>query len=289
MTKSEKERDSKYKIMLFLSVYSLFVIVKLITDLAYFNSARNPSAPSWPGRMSSVITVMLWCVCFLISITISKQKIFQSKAVNFLFAGFSAWILWGAFTNFSGLSFSGGWRAYRECIVVAVFTHTLYMAVKIVKIYDLKRQIIGITVLMLGAMLLCAFIVYFRGFAFIDSLLNLFQKNDRFRYSYGFKHVNTAGRLCIMFFIYTIIYRTINHMINVTHKIRNWVGGCFYCIIPCGLYDSYIYSIKNFNCRINSFLARIFTHESLFRLKNLHQDNICYHSSLFHFYHHISY
>ena len=158
MTKAQRQRDRKYKIWLFLAAYSAFIIVKFIQDLSQFSTWGNNDGATWPARLSPVLTVVLWCVCFVISITISRRKFFQSKYVKFLFAGFYAWILWGAFTNFAGLSFAGGWRGYRECIVIAVFTHTLYMSVKIIKVYDISRQDMGITVLILGIMILYAYI-----------------------------------------------------------------------------------------------------------------------------------
>lgn len=152
MRKTQSERDRKYKKWLFLSAYSLFVIIKLITDLAHFNHRTNPSAPSWPGMLAPVTTIMMWCVCFVITATISRRRIYQAKSVIFLFTGFLIWILWGALANFSGLSFAGGWDAYREFIVLSVFTHVVFMTVKIIKIYRMKRQFAAVTIFVLGVL-----------------------------------------------------------------------------------------------------------------------------------------
>ena len=235
MTKAQRERDRKYKIWMFLSAYSLFVIIKFITDLAQFNLKRNPNAPQWPSRFSSVSTVLLWGVCFTITMTTDRRKFSQSRmsrASVFLFLGFYVWAIWGAFTNFSGISFSGGWDAYREFIVIFVFTHTLYMTVRIVKIYDIRRHMIGATILILGAMLLYEYISHFRGFDFVDSLSNLFKSTGRYRYAYGFRHVNTAGRICIMFMIYTVMYSMISREDISMHKIRSNYSGFFFALFP---------------------------------------------------------
>ena len=235
MTKAQRERDKKYKKFIFLSAYLLFVIIKLITDLAHFNHNTNPSSPSWPGILAPVTTIMMWCVCFVITATIRRRRIFQAKSVIFLFMGFSIWILWGAFANFSGLSFAGGWNAYREFLVLSVFTHVVFMTVKIVKIYRMKRQFAAVTLIVLGAMLLYAFIAFFRGLDFIDSIYNLFKSGGRYRYAYGFRHVNTSGRLCVMFLIYTMIYRSVSEQDRAEHIIRSDYTILFAAMFPAVL------------------------------------------------------
>lgn len=136
-------------------------------------------------------------------------------------------MLWAAFANFTGMSLvslTASFSSYREYIVVGVFTHTLFLSVKIIELYDMKSQIVNITIAVLGAYLLYAFVYFFRGFDFVASLSNIFQKSDRYRYAYGFRHVNTAGRLCLFFFVFVMMYRAILSERKLSHKIRRATG-----------------------------------------------------------------
>lgn len=214
MVKEQKDLDRKIKIRLFLVAYSIYVFVFFIIHLPYFHDN------TWTKTLLDIARVILWGACFIISITISKRKIFQSRAVKFLLAGYCFLILWGLSTTFFELSLARGWNSYIECSILALFIHTIYMLVRIIEVYDLKRQVVGITILILGAVLLYAFIAYFQDFALLSALSNMF-KSRSYRYGYGLGNVNEAARLYATFLVYTFVYMAIPNKNYSMHKIKN--------------------------------------------------------------------
>ena len=218
MAIAKSNAGEKSKIVLFLTAYSIFLISRFLMDLGEYDSAFFAVA------FGSFATVLLWAVCILIDMTSGRRKVFMSGTEKFFFAGISLWLLWAFLANFSGMSvvyLSLNFSSLREFIVVGVFTHTLFLSVKIIKLYDLKSQVIAVTVFFLGMYLLYAFIYYNRGFDFVGSLASIFQKSGRFRSRYGFRQSNTGGRLCLFFFIFTAIYRAILREKKLSNKIRS--------------------------------------------------------------------
>lgn len=218
------ERDRQYKIYFFLITYFVFALVKVIASISVIGGGRDAA----PNALQSLIrvgnpllTAALWGASLMITMSTDKRKVFHSRAVIFLFTGISIWLIWGAFLTFSRLSVFGGIRAYREFLALAVFTHLMFMSARIIEIYDLRRKVVQITFFCVAFTILGAFIVYFDGFSFFSSISNLFMASGRYRYAYGFNHYNTAGYVCLQFFVYVAIYGEVLREDEKQHKIRS--------------------------------------------------------------------
>lgn len=168
--------------------------------------------------------VLLCGVCFLLTLSMNGRKTFMSKPARFLMYGITAWLMWGMYITFSGLSFfNTGLAGYRTLVKLCAYTMTIFMGAKIVEVYDLKKEVAGIAAFFMGLTLLVAYITHFNGLEFLNSIANVLAKDDRYRVSFGLGHVNSTGRLCLDYFIFCAIYKTL--LKERSKQNYQWGGG----------------------------------------------------------------
>ena len=204
--------DQKYKVWLFLSSYFVLAACHMIRFFwgkqvyaAFYGEVESGRII---GRITTYSALAFCGVCMLITLTTRARKVFRSRAIFVLMSGISLWLAWGVFSTVTGISLFATYYAYKELFMLAVFSSTVFMAARIIYIYDLKREFIGITAIAIALRLLVAFVFYSEGFAGFDVLINVFSVSERLRFAYGIGHYNQAGRLCQYFFIVMAMYRT---------------------------------------------------------------------------------
>ncbi len=213
-----RKKEQKYKIWLFLGSYLLYILFKM-PQFFYGNEKSlamgmsELSMDSAQGTriktLSQLSIILMWGICFVLTLSMSKRKFFRSRAVTVLIGGVFVWLTWGVFTTFGGLSLFSDYNSYRALIVVIIFSTLLLMAIRIVMYYDLRREIVGITTFALGTTLFYAYVTHFNGLDFVESLSGIFNASGRYRESFGIVHYNTTGKLCLQYYIFMAIYGAI--------------------------------------------------------------------------------
>ena len=225
-------RDNKYKRWIFLASYTIYlcmnIVIRFMGRINRGGSSAAINADSAIGRRMKILNPMsmiLFCgICFVLYFSMRGRRTLQSRPVKFLMTGFTVWLIWGIFVSFTGLSLFSGWENYRILIKRGIFTITLIMASKIVEVYNIRKELVGITAFILGTTLIVAYITHFNGLEFLSSISNVLAKNDRYRVSFGFVHVNTAGRACLDFFMFTAIYSTLISDSNNKNLLDGYVS-----------------------------------------------------------------
>ncbi len=197
MNKNLAAVKRKEKIYIFLITYLIFMATRMTAS--FFDSLALVTVPT---------AAMLWLTVIIINLSLARHKISHSRAVNIFFLVICLWLGWGVFNALAGIT-SRSIGAIREFLALVVFTGTISIMKKIITIYDLKVQILRVTILTVGTMLIVAYIVRFDGFAFLGSIRNIMGSSGRYRYSYGLGHVNHTGRYCLYFFMLKSIYNAV--------------------------------------------------------------------------------
>ena len=160
-----------------------------------------------PLVAQAISSIVFWSICVVVSFGSSKRKIFRSKTVILFFAGMYVWILWGLFASVSRIALATGMGVYKGVITLALFTHSLFMAARIVEMYGLRFRIVRLTLYITASMLISRFVLYFGGFSLsLSSLANILQTDGRVRYGFGYGQVNELGVVCMLFFIMFKLY-----------------------------------------------------------------------------------
>ena len=201
-----RNRVQKNKARLFLVSYAIFMFFKTIRlfDDLRLGIIDNALAKTF----SDLNYAILYGICIMLIISMPRRKFSHDKSVKILVAGLSIWLLWGLLLTIGGISVFLNANNYRELAKYMVFLLTTVMGSQIILSYDIQQEVTEITIFILGAELLTAYILYFNGLDFLAKLGNIFSAGGRYRYAFGFSHVNTTGRICLQFFIYTVIYKT---------------------------------------------------------------------------------
>ena len=195
----------RYKIWMFLASYTAFTMSDLLNGVAMFHS--ETSLERLMIQLDKSMTVIFFGVCFIILRTMDKRQTFrQSKAMKFLMLGVFMWLIWGAFISVGGLAVFTSSKSFTRLIRIGMLILSMFMAVKIVYVYNLIKPLVGIKLFMLGTMMLAAYVINFNGLEFLDAIGNILARSGRYRVSFGLTHPNTAGRLCLEFFMFKALY-----------------------------------------------------------------------------------
>ena len=206
----------RYKIWIFLASYTIFMATNILKSMvgALGNSVAIFNANSSSGRLIDLLykasMVLFGGVCFVMILAMSKRQIFiYCRSVKFLMLGVFMWLAWGIFISIGGLAIFTNSHSYSLIIRIIILVISMFMAVKIAYIYDLIKHLVGIRILVLGTVMLAAYIMHFNGLDFLPSITHILDKSDRYRFSFGFSHFNTTGRLCLEFFMLKALYTCI--------------------------------------------------------------------------------
>ena len=205
-------RDIKVKRLMFLVSYTLYFSLRI--TMSFFGDpsrgmAAMDSKSGLAGRLSflnNITLLLFWSTCLMLYVSIYGRRLFWSRPKRFLITGIIVWLVWGTYVSFTGLSLFSGWQGIKAVIILGIFTTALIMASTIVEVYDLRKELAGITAFVLGTALLGGYITHFNGLEFLDSIGNILAKEDRYRVSFGFNHVNGSGKASLDFFMYFAIY-----------------------------------------------------------------------------------
>lgn len=117
-----------------------------------------------------------------------------------------AWLLWGYFADFTGLSLYRTASSFYTLRMLLIYFVTLFMSFKIIVAYDLEKELLQLTLLGLAIPLVSAYIANFDNFAFLGHLGSIFSKDGRYRYGFGLQHVNQVGMLIYFFLSFFTMY-----------------------------------------------------------------------------------
>lgn len=197
-------RSRKYKRWLFLSAYAFYALMYVnVFGKIFLEDAEIIKS------LHHVSLFIFWGVCFVLILSMPGRTTFWSRPVKFLIYGLTIWLVWGILIVLGGLTLLD--ESPKGLVKLVIFTTALIMASKIVDAYDLKKELVGITAFILAASILWAYITHFNGLEFMTSIANVLNKGERYRISFGFVHVNAAGRVCLDYFMCTALYKALHN------------------------------------------------------------------------------
>ena len=168
------------------------------------------SGGSVSGRYLDIaLAALLLAVSVLLALSMKTAEIALSKGEAVLFSGISLYLLYGGFISFSGLNLASSARTIIELITYCTFLVIVFLASRIIIALDLKFTMVKVLCLALGISLMTAYIMHFDNFAFLGSIANLFRAAGRYRFAFGFPHVNSAGKFALYFLAYSFMYRAL--------------------------------------------------------------------------------
>lgn len=196
--------NRNFNVAIFLMSYFAFMIIRVFL---YFFVVYLGAPESTLNLYSSA---MFFGAILLITYTMPKAKVFYHRGIYILLTGITLWLGWGIFTMQMGLTL-GGPVARRELLALTIFTITLFLGTRIIIYYDLRVEVVRITVFFLGTHLVINYIQHFDNFgAFrLTYLMNILNAGGRYRTTYGLGHVNNAGVVCMYFFIFKALYKAL--------------------------------------------------------------------------------
>ena len=225
-----KNRIQRNKARLFLVSYSVFMFFKTIR---LFDKLSLGIIDNLRARTLSDLSYAVLCgICIIFIMSMRRSSFTQDRSVKILAAGLGIWLFWGILLTIGGISvFLDAPGNYRELAKYMIFIVTTIISSQIILSYDIQQEVVGITILILGGELLTAYILYFNGLDFLGNISTIFTAGERYRYAFGFFHVNTTGKICIQFFIYAGVYKALleekqQSVMNITIGNRSkLVGG----------------------------------------------------------------
>ncbi len=153
--------------------------------------------------------MVLFGLCMVYLMFMRRREADYSRSVKILVAGISAWLLWGVIISYGGFALFSSFSDYYEIIRFTAFIYTVVMASRIIILYDILPETVGLTAFVSGIILLIGYVTNFNGLEFLGSLSGIFQATGRYRVTFGFKHMNTTGRICLQFFIFMALYKAL--------------------------------------------------------------------------------
>ncbi len=207
----------RYKIWMFLVSYTALVFINITGSLF-----PNESAGAKIMDMLSKISLTAYGgVCFVLLLAMNKRQTFRyCRAVKSFMAGTLVWLFWGVYITLGGLALFTSSASYITLTRLWIIVLSTFITVKLASVYDLIQELIGIRVFILATVLLSAYIVHFNGLDFLPSLTHILDKSGRYRVSFGFKHANSTGRLCLEFFMMKALYKcVIREKSENSHKV----------------------------------------------------------------------
>ena len=209
--------QQRYKVWVFLASYIALVLINTIG----YQFSNGSAVAKIHDLFSKASIVLFGGVCFVMITAMKKgQAVRQSRAVKSFMAGSFLWLFWGAFMSIGGLALFTSSASYITMTRLWIVVLAIFMTVKIAYVYDLIPYLIGIRVFVLGTVMLAAYLTHFNGLDFLPAITHILDKSGRYRVSFGFKHVNATGRLCLEFLMLKALYTcVIRERSGNRHKI----------------------------------------------------------------------